>query len=92
MRYTRVELGAMLDARRRNGLAESQGEGAFLEFRLRISPELLDHILGASITMADGRVGRIEAVHVNGDGYVEPVMDWGTYKAVAEAPADRVSL
>lgn len=70
MRYTRQELQAITAARR--SLPEGQGVGAFIEFRVKVTPELLEQMLGGTWVAADGKRARLESVEVDSDGYLVP--------------------
>ncbi len=70
--YTRSELSHLIAARK--GAPEGAGPDAMMEFRFRISPEMLEALLGAEIVHRDGRHVILSAVVVNDDGFVEPLL------------------
>ena len=78
MRYTRAELLGIIAAR--HGQVEGMGEGAFLDFRIRATPELLESVMGGYFITADGRRTRLDAFSIDSDGLAYP-------EFVVEVPA-----
>lgn len=72
MRYTRSELTHILAAR--HLVKEGQGDNAFLEFRIKVTPELLEKMIGGYWINANGGRVRFDGVYVGADGYVEPIL------------------
>lgn len=70
MRYTRQELQAITAAR--HGQVEGQGVGAFIEFRVKVTPELLEQMLGGTWLWTDGKRSRLESVDIDSEGYLVP--------------------
>ena len=77
MRYTRDELQHLLAARA--GQMETRGANAFIELRIKVTPELLEGMLGGQWIAADGTKARFDGVDIR-DGYAEPIL-------VREVPA-----
>jgi len=73
-RWTHDELAHVVGLRHRTGLSEGNGANAFVEFKMKITPELLDKILGGTWRNADGSTVRLDGIIVDDDGYVEPIM------------------
>jgi hypothetical protein len=78
VRYSRVELQGILAARR--GHAETVGNDAWIDLRIKVTPELLEGMLGGTWVAADGSRSTFQGVHIGADGYAEPIL-------VAEVPA-----
>lgn len=72
MRYTAHELKGILATR--HGQVEGVGENACLDFMIRVTPELLDAMLGGEFVYRDGRRMRFDGVDVGTDGFVEPIL------------------
>lgn len=71
-KWTRAELERLVAAR--HGQAEGRGEGAMLTLRIKVTPELLEAMLGGTWTSTDGSVARFDGVYIDDDGYAEPSM------------------
>lgn len=71
VRFTRRELAGLLAAR--IGNHEGQGPGAFIELRVRVTPELLDAMLGGHWVNRDGSTARFEGVEIQGD-LAQPIL------------------
>lgn len=65
MRYSRAELTALLAARKFMQAKEGTGENAWIELRIRVSPELLDVFMRGWFVSVDGAWVRLKAVDVN---------------------------
>jgi hypothetical protein len=72
MRYSRDELEALVAAR--GGLPEGSGPGAFLDFRVRATPELVAQMIGGTWVASDGKRSRLVAVSIDSDGLLYPEM------------------
>jgi hypothetical protein len=72
MKYTRSELLGIVAGR--HGQPEGQGAGAFIELRMKITPELLEHMLGGYWISADGKRSRFDGVYIDPEGYAEPLL------------------
>jgi hypothetical protein len=74
MDWTRAELAHLVELRHRAGLNEGNGVEAFIDLRLKITPELLEAMLGGTWTAPDGKTARLDGVHITDDGYAEPIL------------------
>lgn len=72
MRFTRRELGMILATR--GARAEGDGNNAFLEFRFRITPELLKEMMDGEFIFSDGRHAKLDGIFVSDDGLALPEM------------------
>lgn len=72
IKYTRDEILGILAAR--HGHPEAQGPGSYLTFTIKVSPELLEGMLGGTWTNADGSTARFDGVYVEDDGFAEPIL------------------
>ena len=70
VRYTRSELSHIVATRRGN--VEGQGDHAYIDLTVRVTPELLESLLGGIWEARDGKRSRLEAVYVSGDGLTYP--------------------
>jgi hypothetical protein len=71
--YTREELQRLVAAR--HGQREAQGEDAFIEFKIKATPELLEQMIGGHWVATDGTTARLVSVWVTDDGYIEPIFE-----------------
>jgi hypothetical protein len=71
-RWTRAEIAGILAAR--HGQPEGTGEGGMLTLTIKVSPELLEGLLGGTWTNADGTIARFEGVFIDDTGYAEPIL------------------
>lgn len=71
-RWTRAELSALIAAR--HGQLETQGEGAYLDFVVRVTPELLEAMLGGHWIATDGSEARFDGVSIDSDGLASPLL------------------
>lgn len=69
--WTRKELLALMSAR--HGQREGHGPDAFLTLTIRVTPDLLEAMLGGTWTFDDGRTATFEGVTIGDDGYAEPL-------------------
>ena len=65
--FTRAELERILDVRRLNGNIESQGATPWLEFKFRITPEMLALVMDGYFLSANGTRSRLVAIQIDGD-------------------------
>jgi hypothetical protein len=72
MKWTRQELAGIVAAR--YGQFEGQGEDAFLVLKVKITPELLQGMLGGTWVNADGTRARFDGVSIDEAGYAEPIL------------------
>lgn len=73
-RWGRPELSALVATRKRNAAyVEGQGDSAFIEVRIRVTPELLEAFLGARVVQGD-RETIFDGVWLDDDGYAEPIL------------------
>jgi hypothetical protein len=73
LKYSRAELGAIVEARRRSGDLEGQGDGAYFDFWFRITPEMLHDLMSGYFVHADGHESVLDSVSIDGV-YVEPIL------------------
>jgi hypothetical protein len=71
-RWTRDEIVGILAAR--HGQPEGMGEGGMLTLTIKVSPELLEGMLGGTWTNRDGSTARFEGVWIDDAGYAEPIL------------------
>lgn len=72
MRYDRRELQRLVSLR--YGKFEGQGENAFIDLRIKVTPELLEQMIGGYWTAPDGKVSVLDAVDIDADGYAHPAV------------------
>ena len=72
-RYDRTALDLLVKARR--GAGEGIGDGAFLTFTVRITPELLRALLDGKFTTRDGHTATFAGVIVDSDGTASPLIE-----------------
>ena len=71
VKYTRDELSAIIALR--HGQRETVGTNAYLDLRIKATPELLEQMLGGHWVSRDGSEARFEGVYVDADGYATPL-------------------
>jgi hypothetical protein len=70
--YTRDEIQSILEARKEAQENEGAGENAWLDFKLRVTPELLGHLMSGSFVSSDGRICLLQSVEIDAEGYAHP--------------------
>lgn len=68
--FSRKEILGIIAAR--HGQPEGTGDDGMFEMHFRITPELLEAIMGAEIVNKDGSRAILEGFTLDEDGYVEP--------------------
>jgi hypothetical protein len=71
IRYTRAELAGLVAAR--YGQSEGTGPDAFLDLRIKVTPELLEKMLGGYWIATDGSRAEFMGVSIDQNGYAEPI-------------------
>ena len=74
--YTRSELLGLISARA--GSYEGQGDNAFLNVKIKITPEMLAEIMAGHFVNAAGKRARLMSVYHEGDGFWVPVIETDT--------------
>lgn len=72
MKYTRRELLGIISSR--HGQPEGMGAAGFLEFRVKVTPEFLEAMLGGTWIAVDGKRTTLEGVELDADGYLTPIL------------------
>jgi hypothetical protein len=70
--WSRREIEALTRLRRDE--PEGQGHDAFLVLRMKITPEAVAALLGGTWTYPDGTVARLDAIHIDDDGFTTPIL------------------
>ena len=71
-RWTRREIEHVLAAR--HGQGEGHGLDAYIVVKIKVTPEFLEGMLGATWTNRDGTRSEFVGVDIDGEGFAEPIL------------------
>lgn len=72
MKWTREDMARIVAMRHSRGLRESEGPEGFIDLHIRITPEMLEHVLALRITRLDGTEVELTGLTVDTDGLAYP--------------------